>query len=80
MRIRAEEEGAVEGYEMLIGGNEEAHGKKVGDFKSEDIPNIVRDLLDLFLAENLNKETIREFIDRKGLDYVKSKLLYEEIK
>lgn len=80
MRIRAEEEGAVEGYEMLIGGNEEAHGKKVGDFKSEDIPNIVRDLLDLFLAENIDKETIREFIDRKGVDYVKSKLLYEEIK
>lgn len=79
MRIRGEEEGAVEGYEMLIGGDEKAHGKKVGDFKSEDIPYIVRDLLDLFLEENKTDETIGEFVNRKGLTYVKSKLLYEEI-
>lgn len=79
LRMRAEETGAVEGYEMLIGGDEKVHGMKVGDFKSEDIPNIVRDLLDLFLEEHHGDETIREFVLRKGLDYIKSKLLYETL-
>lgn len=79
MRIRSEETGAVEGYEMVIGGDERDHGKKVGDFKAGDIPNIVKDLLDLFLEEHIEKETLREYVNRKGLDFIKSKLLYETI-
>jgi len=79
MRIRSEEAGAVEGYEMVIGGDERDHGKKVGDFKAQDIPNIVRDLLDLFLEEHHEKETLREYVNRKGVNFIKSKLLYETI-
>lgn len=79
MRIRKEDSGTVEGYEMIIGGDEREHGKKIGDFKAQDIPSIVKDLLDLFLEEHAEKETIREFVNRKGLDYIKSKLLYETI-
>lgn len=79
MRIRKEDSGAVEGYEMVIGGDERDHGRKIGDFKAIDIPHIVRDLLDLFLEEHIEKETLREFALRKGIDYIKSKLLYETI-
>ena len=68
-RIR-EESGAVEGYELLLGGSEQDHGKKLGDFKAEDCPGVVEKLLDLFLATANEEETIRDFVNRVGIEYL----------
>jgi sulfite reductase beta subunit-like hemoprotein/NADPH-dependent glutamate synthase beta subunit-like oxidoreductase/ferredoxin len=70
-RIR-EESGSVEGYELLLGGDEQEHGQKLGVFKATDCPELVERFLDLFLAQGLNLETIREFVKRVGLEYLKT--------
>ena len=69
-RIR-EESGAVEGYELLLGGSEQEHGQKLGDFKVVDCPEIVERFLDLFLAEGEQQESIRDFVKRVGMEYLK---------
>ncbi len=71
-RIR-EASGAVEGYELLLGGDEREHGQKLGNFKATDCPEIVGRLLDLFLADALSGETIRDFVKRVGMEYLKQK-------
>ena len=70
-RIR-EESGSVEGYEVLLGGDERDHGQKLGDFKAVDCPGIVETLLDLFVAERKSEETIRDFVKCVGMAYLKS--------
>jgi sulfite reductase beta subunit-like hemoprotein/NADPH-dependent glutamate synthase beta subunit-like oxidoreductase/ferredoxin len=64
-RIR-ELSGAVEGYEILVGGDERAHGSKLGDFKTQDCPAVVRGILDLFLEEARPDESLRDFLVRVG--------------
>ena len=66
-RIR-EESGSVEGYEILLGGDERDHGKKLGDFKVKDCVTVVRTILDIFLNESEPGETIRDFVTRTGVD------------
>jgi len=73
-RIR-EESGSVEGYELLLGGDERDHGKKLGDFKLNDCPELVRKILDTFLSESEPEETIRDFVLRKGVDHIKAACL-----
>ena len=76
MRIR-EESGSVEGYEILLGGTEREHGKKLGEFKSGDIPDLVRGLLDLFLEQSLPEETVGEFFTRQGVEQMRQACLTE---
>jgi sulfite reductase beta subunit-like hemoprotein len=68
MRIREADEGSVIGYEMLIGGDQQAHGQKLGEFKESDIPGIVRLVLDTFKALRQNDETLTGLVQRVGLE------------
>jgi sulfite reductase (ferredoxin) len=70
MRIR-KESGSTEGYEILVGGDQRDHGKKLGEFKAEDCPDILKSLLDDFLENLESGETIKDYIDRKGIEYIK---------
>ncbi|HEY9059892.1 MAG TPA: nitrite/sulfite reductase [Pseudobacteroides sp.] len=70
MRIR-EESGSVEGYEVLVGGDQRDHGKELGEFKHSDCPDVLKNLLDDFLANLGSTETIKNYIDRKGIEYFK---------
>jgi ferredoxin-nitrite reductase len=67
MRIR-EEQGSVEGYEMLIGGDQKAHGKKLGDFKLEDCPAIVETVLTTFQKLRNDDETLTACVNRVGTE------------
>jgi ferredoxin-nitrite reductase len=66
-RIR-QEQGSVEGYEMLIGGDQKAHGQKLGDFKVDDCPAIVETVLQTFQALRDDDETLTDCVNRVGVD------------
>ncbi len=66
MRIR-EQEGSVEGYEMLLGGSQEHFGLKLGDFKASDCPAVVGLVLDAFLDIREGDETLTDCVARVGL-------------
>jgi formate dehydrogenase major subunit len=63
MRIR-EAVGSVEGYEVLIGGTEKAHGVKVGDFKASDCPGVTAAVLDTFVALRRKRESLVDTVQR----------------
>ncbi len=67
MRIR-EGLGSVEAYEVLIGGTEIDFGKKLGEFKKEDCPQIVEKLLDTYVEVRQGDETLAECIKRVGFE------------
>jgi ferredoxin-nitrite reductase len=67
MRIR-EEEGSVEGFEMLIGGDQTRFGEKLGEFKTPDLPGIVETVLDTFLALRQGDESLTACVWRVGLE------------
>jgi sulfite reductase beta subunit-like hemoprotein len=66
MRIR-EEQGSVEGYEMLIGGDQKAHGQKLGEFKTTDCPAIVRSVLETFQSLRSRDETLTDCVNRVSI-------------
>lgn len=66
LRIR-EEQGSVEGYEILIGGDNRTLGQILGDFKLADCPAVVRTILDTFLDLRQDRETLRDTLARTGL-------------
>ncbi len=65
MRIR-EQLGSVEGWEMLIGGSQRAHGWKLGEFKTEDCPAVTEIVLDTFLELREEDETLTGCVQRLG--------------
>jgi len=65
MRIR-EVCGSVEGWEMLIGGDQTAHGQKLGDFKTGDCPAITAIVLDTFAKLRREDETLTDCVNRIG--------------
>lgn len=67
MRIR-EEQGSVEGYEMLLGGDQKAHGQKLGEFKLTDCPAIVETVLETFQRLRESDETLTDCINRLGME------------
>ena len=67
MRIR-EEQGSVEAYEMLIGGDQQAHGQKLGEFKLGDCPQVVETVLVTFIANRLPDETLTACVTRIGIE------------
>ncbi|MHC4517311.1 MAG: nitrite/sulfite reductase [Planctomycetota bacterium] len=67
MRIR-EEQGSVEGYEMLIGGDQKAHGQKLGDFKADDCPAVVETVLQTFQSLRSTDETLTACVNRVGIE------------
>ena len=66
MRIR-EKLGSVEGYEMRIGGEHDRLGKVIGEFKREDCPRVVEAILDTFLKEREEGETLAQCVRRLGV-------------
>lgn len=75
MKIREDEKGSVEGYEVLLAGSETNHGLKLGNFKKDDCVLIIKDILDLFLGEHQGDEVLGDYIRRVGLEYVKERVL-----
>lgn len=68
MRIR-EETGSTEGYEILLGGSQNKHGEKLGEFKLKDCELVIDSVLSSFIENKNNEEFLRDFVDRKGIDY-----------
>jgi ferredoxin-nitrite reductase len=66
MRIR-EERGSVEAYEMLIGGDQQAHGQKLGEFKLSDCAAVVEIVLDTFIKLRQADETLTACVTRMGI-------------
>jgi sulfite reductase beta subunit-like hemoprotein len=66
MRIR-EQMGSTQAYEMLIGGEHDRLGKKLGEFKTDDCPRVLEKILDTFLRVRKGDETLSECIHRMGL-------------
>jgi sulfite reductase beta subunit-like hemoprotein len=62
------EQGSAEGFEVLIGGDQRAHGTKLGEFRTEECPAVVAALLDTFLARRLDGETLSACVARVGLE------------
>lgn len=67
MRIR-EERGSVEGYEMFIGGDQKAHGRKLGEFKTDDCPAIVTTVLETFQSLRESDETLTDCVNRVAVE------------
>ena len=65
-RIR-ESLGSVEGYEMRIGGEHDRLGNVIGEFKREDCPRVVEAILDTFLKEREEGETLAQCVRRLGV-------------
>ncbi len=68
LRIREADSGSVEGYEMLIGGDQKAFGLKLGEFKKTDCPEVVETVLDTFLKLRKADETLTATVARMGLE------------
>jgi len=68
LRIREADLGSVEGYEMLLGGDQKAFGLKLGEFKKTDCPEIVETVLDTFLKLRQPEETLTATVARTGLE------------
>jgi len=66
MRIR-EEAGSVEGFEMLLGGDQQKHGQKLGDFKTSDLPEVLAVILRTFQSVRQEHETLTATVNRTGL-------------
>lgn len=77
MRIR-EQRGSVEGWEMLIGGDQAAHGRKLGEFKTEDCSAVMAVVLDTFMEQAQGDETLTACIDRIGMDPFR-KAVFDEV-
>ncbi len=77
MRIR-EELGSVEGWEMLLGGDQTAHGRKLGDFKMSDCMAVTRTVLDTFMALRSERETLTDCVNRVGMDPFR-KAVFDEV-
>lgn len=78
LRIR-EEMGSVEAYEMLIGGSQTDFGKKLGDFKVTDCPEVLEQVLDYFITIRENDESLTSCVNRVGIDQFKKALSLVEI-
>lgn len=67
MRIR-EDQGSVEGFEMTLGGDLWQFGRKLGEFKVRDLPEVVETVLDAFVELRQGEETLAQTVSRLGID------------
>ncbi len=67
LRLRLEQ-GSAEGFEVLIGGDQRAHGHTLGEFRKEDCPAVVAAILDTFLARRCGDETLAACVARVGVE------------
>jgi formate dehydrogenase major subunit len=76
MRIR-EEEGSVEGYEILLGGSLTSYGKKLGEYKLDDCKEVAALVLDEFVKVRKGEETLNECVDRLSIDHFKKLMAFK---
>lgn len=76
MRIR-EEQGSVEAYEVLLGGSLTSYGKKLGEFKLADCPQVASTVLDEFVKLRQDEETLTDCVERLGISYFQSLFAFE---
>jgi sulfite reductase (ferredoxin) len=62
-------EGVSEGYEILLGGSQQSHGVKLGDFKLEDCITITEKVLDCYVKEQVSFPFLYDFIRSKDISY-----------
>ncbi len=67
MRIR-EDQGSVEGFEVLLGGDQKKHGQKLGEFKTSDLYQVVETVLDTFVSLRNENETLTHAVNRVGME------------
>lgn len=77
MRIR-EEEGSVEGYEVLLGGSQTAFGQLLGEFKLTDCEEVVTLVLDAFMMVRRDNEFLTQCVQRVGIEYFR-RAVYGEV-
>ncbi len=69
MRIRQEEQGSVEAYEVLLGGSLTRFGKKLGEYTLSDCPKVATLVLDEFIKVRQGEETLTTCVNRLGIDH-----------
>jgi len=67
MRLR-EEVGSVEAYQVVLGGDQRAHGLVLGEYKLVDCPEVVRRVLERFRQLRAPDETLRGCVERCGIE------------
>ena len=67
MRISLADGGSIDGYQMLIGGDQRAHGQELGQFTAHDCPTVLRTVLDTFATLRTENETLHACVMRLGM-------------
>lgn len=78
-RIRSADTGSVDGYEMLIGGDQRSHGQLLSDFKKTDCAAVVRSVLRTFMLRRSGCETLHETVLRIGVEPFREDLDHEQV-
>ncbi len=66
-KVRDAQQGTVEGYEVLIGGDQRTHGVKVGDYSTDACVTLIEKILDSYLAESDTFKFINDFVRSKDI-------------
>lgn len=69
MRIRRDDSGSDEAYQIRLGGTQTQFGQILGEYKSTDCPAVVRTVLETFRAADRQAgETLAQHVDRVGIE------------
>jgi formate dehydrogenase major subunit len=68
LRIRNEQQGSTEGYQVAVGGTEDRFGEPIGEFKHDDCPRVIETILDTFRAIRTGDETLAGSVARLGAE------------
>ncbi len=70
-RVR-DTQGVVEGYEVLIGGDQLSHGVKVGEYSTDACVTLTEKILDSYLAESGDFKFINDFVRSKDITFFRN--------
>jgi sulfite reductase beta subunit-like hemoprotein/NADPH-dependent glutamate synthase beta subunit-like oxidoreductase len=70
LRVR-EMEGSTEGYQVTVGGTQEAFGQVIGEFKEDDCVRVTTTILDTFVELRQDDETLSDSVHRISYDAYK---------
>lgn len=62
----------VEGYEVLIGGDQRLHGVKLGDYSTDTCITVTEKILDAYLAESATFRFINDFVRSNDIDFFRN--------
>lgn len=72
-----ENEGVTEGYEILLGGSQQLHGVKLGDFKLDDCVAITEKVLDSYIKEQGSFPYLNEYIRSKDISFFQEMIAHD---